>query len=188
MVNHVGTRLARLISSRAYQAGELTRIDRELGEAFGKRDRIRDEIRRLTEKLGEAEQALNVLQERASNKQAEIAELDRQIAADAPIDPSKIRAIRRTPRLGHFRHGELTSYLVDLLREAGGPLPTSFLVNKTAERFGIPIATSAELREAVYRVRCPLKVMAAKGAILRLHERTSRNQEQLWVWAGAYDA
>jgi hypothetical protein len=158
MANYLGVPLARLIRQRAYQAGEISRVGERVGVLLENVQRIQREL--------EIEQA------RKASLESRLQETDRKIESFATyLDVNDIRSIRPTPRSGQFQHGDLTRFLVDLLKSTEKPIPTSLIVQTAASYFGFAMTTAEERDQSSRRVKQPLKVMSRKGAVKRLHDR-----------------
>lgn len=168
MANYLGVPLARLIRQRAYQAGEINKVGERL------------EV--LLENVQEIQRELELKQARKALLEERLQETDRQIEAFANyLDVNDIRSIRPMPRSGQFQHGELTRFLVELLKSAEKPIPTSLIVQTAASYFGFSMATAEERDQSWRRIKQPLKIMSRKGAVKRLHDR-DKNFEGAWLW------
>jgi len=169
MANHFGTALSRLIREHAYRAGDLKKLERQEAAA--------------RERLNDATRTLRAVKQRRRDTLARLDQLNVEISNLAVIDTALIRAIRDTPRLGHFEHGEFTSELVRLLKGLNRPAPTRSIVGAMVACFGFPFDSPAERDAARRRVVERLRVLAKKGAIKRLHSPDS-NKEGCWIWVG----
>lgn len=160
MANHIGTRLSRLIRERAYTAGALPEIDKQV-------------------KTIKAE--LSAARKKAKAARARLEYLDQEITRLSAIEPVDIRAIRATPRIMKGKHGDFGRELIRILKEEGGVLEMRQMVKHMAATFGFPMNTADERERVGYLVRRRLNVFREKGAVERVPTEAS-NAPGLWRW------
>lgn len=161
MGNHVGARLSRLIRERAYTAGALQEMDKQV-------------------EMIEAE--LSAAREKANDARARIEHLDQEITKLSAIEPENIRPIRAMPRIMKGAHGDFGRELIRILKEEnGGTLEMLQMVRHMAAVFDLPMSTPEERERAGYLVRRRLNVFRKKGAVERMPTDSS-NAPGLWRW------
>lgn len=103
--------------------------------------------------------------------------LDAAIAVFAPAtDPTDIRPIRyRAPNMVGFGHWSRTA--LDVLREAGEPLPTKEVVACVMERVGADQENGPVRRMVAKRIRHALQHQRARGLVL-----SAKGTGQVVVW------
>jgi hypothetical protein len=169
MVNPVGNTVSRLIRERSYTGGEIKVLEQKLAQAAAVLKDAGAAHRKLRRELRVATLRLAVL--------------DAEIAEKSTVRLSEICARRAVPKRFSTRHGSAVGELVRLLKTAGRPLATHELVTPMVDKFGLPVATTAERRYARKWVTCKLQALAHKGAVVRLHDLMD-NLQGLWLWNG----
>lgn len=159
MANYVGAPLARLIRERAYTAGALVKAQKAVDEG----------ISALRKAVAERREVI-----------IRLAELDEKIQ-QSEIDPADIRPIRRMPRRNYGPNGTVVSDLIDLIQGAKGAITTKEIISAMVEKHGFPMDTPEHREETRRRIVRPLRSLASKGFIQRLHD-TENNKEGVWIW------
>lgn len=172
MANYIGAKLSRLIQQRAYSAGEIERLIELEVELPAIISKARKDMRA-------AKQALLVLHERVGC-------LDEQIQQLSAMDPADIRSIRTLSRKTVGDYGGFRRELIQLLKEFGGALTMSEMVDHMANLFSMPMVTPQDKVRATYLVRRPLNHFRKKGAIERLPSFPGKN-EGVWRWIAGQD-
>lgn len=114
--------------------------------------------------------------------QNRLADIDQKIASLSAIDPEEIRRINRTPKSGLFKHGELSSAIVGILKGATEPLSTRAIIMMVARMLDLP-TDGADWAITRLRVKKQLQAYTKGGVIKRLHSPGAR-EIGYWQWIG----
>lgn len=116
---------------------------RKYAEIANQADQARSTVQKLTEDLAHIEAAIRLL--------------------DASIDISAIRPNR--PSFKRSQKGEVTNILLDVLREAGVPLPPKTITERVMKRRGMRVEDVVQLDVMLKRVRACLRNQRNQGVL-----------------------
>lgn len=128
---------------------------RKYAEIANQADQARSTVQKLTDDLAHIEAAIRLL--------------------DASIDISAIRPSR--PSFKRSQKGEVTNILLDVLREAGEPLPPRTITERVMKRRGMRVEDVVQLDVMLKRVRACLRNQRNQGV---LHPVGKDGFAQLW--------
>lgn len=162
MANPWGIKLSRAIRERSYSSAAIVRMEKR--------------VELLLVELASARSDLDVAKEY-------LASLDQKIASLSAINVSEIRHINKTPKSGLFKHGDLASAIVQVLKDAQAPLETPKIIILVARMLDLPIDNSKDWAETRLRIKKQLQAYAKRGAIERHHDLHS-SKIGAWKWVG----
>lgn len=165
---YISNELCLLIRERAYSRGALSALEKDESQSIADFVQLRQKIRNLRKQ----KQALI----------ASIGVLDAEITSQLPVDPEDIRPILRKPRSGS-KHGAIVRTIVRVLVSSPTPVCTPDIILILVDELGWPYGTREEREIARRKVVQPLRLMAHKGVVERLHD-TTQNKVGIWRWIG----
>jgi hypothetical protein len=162
MANPWGTKLSRAIRERAYSSAAVERMEKR--------------VEALLAELASARSDLDAAKEYLAN-------LDQKITTLSAINVSEIRQINKIPKSGLFKHGELATAIVRVLKDASVPLETPRIIIMVARMLDLPIDSSKDWADTRLRIKKQLQAYARKGVIER-HHNLHASKIGSWKWGG----
>lgn len=149
---------------RAYLVGHLNRLRTATQKKVAEMKAIEAQIELLKAKIA----AYNVV----------LAEQGIEIAPE-----DLYRPLRQSPKRGFFKHGELSSLILEALRQAQAPLSTLEIFAYAVERQGVTFQSLIDRSETRRTVKNQLRVYAHKGLVVRLNEERVQGTRVPSFWA-----
>lgn len=165
MANYLGSRVSRLVRFVAYGQGELDRLDQQDQALQASMADLRQQRRALKRQRDDLLTRLDVVK--------------LEIGLLSNLDTNQIRAIHAQERRIIAPRGDISRALIDLLRVAKDPVPTSVLVKTLAGMFNVPMGTLQEREWMRRRVARQLRHWNERGFVFR-HRGLAANDEVRW--------
>lgn len=129
---------------------------------------MRKELRDLAKAVLARESDLRALEEVIRNRVPE-------------FDPDNVKPVMTYPKVAGLKHGRLTTLILGCLREANGePIPSNLITDYVLTMAGRDKANRVECVVMQRCVKDRLRKMAAKGQVIRLHDRQT-SSFGLWL-------
>lgn len=177
MASRNSNKLAKAIADHAYAKGEYQKQNGVLAGLRSAKRRTEEKLRKVEVRLAEAEK----------NREEALAKLTESKIALSKItwmvDTNDIRAVVRTPKIAGLKWGEFKRELVSFLIAHKEPISTAQIMSHFAEKFDIPIETSAQKKSLLQRILRRLEEMAVKGHVQR-ERLTTGMRPTYWLWIG----
>ena len=128
---------------------------------------MRSELTKLRQKRQRIHRQLDKLEPLVAGYRAMLRDTEAAIHALAPELALQLRRRRPNPV---FEHGELTRFALDILREAGEPLPVAAIAVRALARKGVALPDPKLRRYTRNKVRSALIALDKRGVTMRIGE------------------